>query len=85
MRIAAYPALSVANRPVASTVSRSSTTSMVADSLWGSTPMNTLAMTSLAFRRDRLMIAGRALLLRAGQTPLEPHTGTVTGGNANRR
>ena len=43
-RIAACPALSVANRPVASTVSRSSTTSMVADSLWGSTPMNTLAM-----------------------------------------
>ena len=31
------------------------------------------------------MDAGRALLLRAGQTPLEPHTGTVTGGNANRR
>ncbi len=44
-RIAAYPALSVVNRPVASTVSRSSTTSIVADSLWGSTPMNTLAMS----------------------------------------
>ena len=44
MRIAVYPALSVANRPVANTVSRSSTTSMVADSLWGSTPMNTLDM-----------------------------------------
>jgi hypothetical protein len=44
LRIAAYPALSVSNRPVASTVSRSSTTSIVADSLWGSTPMNTFAM-----------------------------------------
>ena len=32
-------------RPVASTVSRRSTTSIVADSLWGSTPMNTLAMS----------------------------------------
>ncbi len=41
LRIAAYPALSVPNRPVASTLSWSSTTSMVADSLWGSTPMNT--------------------------------------------
>ena len=44
LRIAAYPALSVPNRPVASTVSWSSTTSIVADSLWGSTPMNTFAM-----------------------------------------
>ena len=47
-RIAAYPALSVANRLVANSVSRSSTTWMVADSLWGSTPMNILDM-SLAF------------------------------------
>jgi len=31
------------------------------------------------------MDAGWALLLRAGQTPLEPHTGTAVGGNANRR
>jgi hypothetical protein len=38
----------VANRLVADTVSRSSTTWMVADSLWGSTPMNTLDM-SFAF------------------------------------
>ena len=45
MRIAAYQALSVPNRPAASTVSLSSTTSMVADSLWGSTPMNTFAMS----------------------------------------
>jgi len=43
LRIAAYPTLSVPNRPVANTVSRSSTTSIVADSLWGSTPMNTFA------------------------------------------
>jgi len=49
LRIALYPALSVVNRPVASTFSRSSTTSIVADSFWGSTPMNTRAMTSLAF------------------------------------
>jgi hypothetical protein len=48
LRIAVYPALSVENRPVARTSSVSSTTSMVADSLWGSTPMNTLAM-SFAF------------------------------------
>jgi hypothetical protein len=47
-RIAACSALSVANRLVADTVSRSSTTWMVADSLWGSTPMNTLDM-SFAF------------------------------------
>ena len=39
------PGLVRAEPPVASTVSRSSTTSMVADSLWGSTPMNTLAMS----------------------------------------
>ena len=57
---------------------------MVADSLWGSTPMNTLAM-SFAFPSDSVVIAGRALLLRAGQTPLEPHTGTVPGRNANRK
>jgi len=44
LRIAAYPTLSVPNRPVVNTVSRSSTTSIVADSLWGSTPMNTFAM-----------------------------------------
>ena len=44
-RIAAYPALSVPNLPVANTVSLSSRTSIVADSLWGSTPMTTLAMT----------------------------------------
>jgi hypothetical protein len=44
LRIAAYPALSVSNRPVANTVSRSSTTSIVADNLGGSTPMNTFAM-----------------------------------------
>ena len=44
LRIAAYPALSVVNRPVARTVSLSSTTSMVADSLWGSTPMMTCPM-----------------------------------------
>ena len=75
----------MANRPVAKTVSLSSTTSMVADSLWGSTPMNTLAITCPAFPPSLSMDAGRALLLRAGQTPLEPHTGTVTGGNANRR
>ena len=62
MRIAAYPALSVPNRPVASTVSLSSTTSMVADSLWGSTPMNTLA-TSSAFPPSLSVDAGRALLL----------------------
>jgi hypothetical protein len=43
--------LSVPNLAVASTVSRSSTTSIVADSLWGSTPMNTLAITCPAFRR----------------------------------
>ncbi|QWZ10178.1 hypothetical protein KRR39_10800 [Nocardioides panacis] len=43
-RIAVYPGLSVLNRPVASTVSCSSTTSIVAESLWGSTPMNTFAM-----------------------------------------
>ena len=85
MRIAAYPALSVANRPVANTVSRSSTTSMVADSLWGSTPMNTLAMTASPSRRRRLVDAGRALLLRAGQTPLQPRTGTAPDGNANRK
>ena len=35
------------NRPVANTVSRSSRTSIVADNLWGSTPMNTLAISSL--------------------------------------
>ena len=47
----AVPALSVSNRPVASTVSRSSTTSMVADNLWGSTPMNTFAMAASPSRR----------------------------------
>ena len=57
---------------------------MVADSLWGSTPMNTLAI-SFALPPSLSMDAGWALLLRAGQTPLEPHAGTVTGGNANRR
>ncbi len=51
LRIAAYPALSAPNRPVASTVSRSSTTSIVADSLCGSTPMNTFAMTVSPSRR----------------------------------
>ena len=58
-----YPALSVANRPVANTVSRSSTTSMVADTLWESTPMNTFAMTRLAFPSLSVENAGRALLL----------------------
>ena len=42
------PPWSVPKRPVATTVSRSSTTSMVADSLWVSTPMTNLAM-SFAF------------------------------------
>jgi hypothetical protein len=44
LRIAAYPTLSVPNRPVANTVSWSSTSSIVADSLWGSTPMNTFVV-----------------------------------------
>jgi hypothetical protein len=42
-------------------------------------------MTNLAFPLAPDEDAGRALLLRAGQTPLEPRTGTVTGRNANRR
>jgi hypothetical protein len=78
------PGVVRAEPSVARTFSRSSTTSMVADSLWGSTPMNTLAV-SFAFPSDSVVIAGRALLLRAGQTPLEPHAGTVTGGNTTRR
>jgi hypothetical protein len=57
LRIAAYPALSVPNRPVANTISRSSTTSIVADSLCGSTPMNTLA-TSFALPPLLLMTPG---------------------------
>jgi hypothetical protein len=54
LSIAAYPAMSVPNRPVVSTVSRSSTTSIVTDSLWGSTPMNTFMQHSpfLVNRRD---------------------------------
>ena len=48
-----------------------------------SCPMNTFAMTASPSRRH-YWDAGRALLLRAGQTPLQPHTGTVSDGNANR-
>jgi hypothetical protein len=46
-RIAAYPALSVLNRPRPSSRSWSSTTTIVADSLWGSTPMTTSTMLPL--------------------------------------
>ena len=56
---------------------------MVADSLWGSTPMTTLAMLASPSCRH-CVDAGRALLLRAGQTPLQPRTGTVPDENANR-
>jgi len=41
-------------------------------------------MTSLAFSSLSVENAGRALLLRAGQSPLEPRTGTVPDGNADR-
>jgi hypothetical protein len=46
----------------------------------GIDPLNTLAITRPGFRRRSRVRAGRALLLRAGQTPLETHAGTVTGG-----
>ena len=47
--------------------------------------MNTLPMTSLAFPSLSVVNAWRALLLRAGQSPLEPRTGTVPDGNADRK
>ena len=69
--------------PVANTVSRSSTTSIVADNLWGSTPMNTIAITATSLRRT-INSARWALLLRAGQSLLEPRLATVDGGHADR-
>jgi hypothetical protein len=56
---------------------------MVADSLWGSTPMNTFVIEFRLRCRD-FRDARRALLLRAGQSPLEPHLDTVLDGNADR-
>src|SRR5215203_2401118 len=56
---------------------------MVADSFWGSTPMNTLAMTSRAFAVigcDRRV----GIATGSGAGPLEPHAGTVIVGNAAR-
>jgi hypothetical protein len=65
-------------------LAQASTTSIVADSLWGSTPMNTVAMHS-PFLAGSTGIARRALLLRAGQSPLEPRLDTTPGGDANRK
>ena len=39
----------------------------------------------LTFAPSLLVNAGRALLLRAGQTPLQPHTATAPDGKTNRR
>src|SRR5215203_1084707 len=54
-------------------------TSIVADSLWGSTPINTFVMLLPASSWGPVGIARWALLLRAGQSPLEPHPGTASG------
>ena len=72
VRIAVYPDLSVPNRPLANTASRSSTTSIVADSLCGSTPMNTLAM-SFALPSSFLMTPGGQCYYELG-SPLVSHT-----------
>src|SRR3954452_23782071 len=50
--MAAKPALSVVNLPEPRRFSRWSTTSMVADSLWGSTPMTIFFMDALALCRE---------------------------------
>ena len=89
--IAAYPARSVANRPWPSLRSRSSTTSIVADSLWGSTPMTTCSTSApllhvlLPPALDPTWTARWAVLLRAGQSLLEPRLVTVTGGPQTER
>jgi hypothetical protein len=69
--IARYPAASVAYRSTPSTVSSPAMISIVAHRLCGSIPITTLLIRSscsqLSYR------ARRAPLLRARQTPLEPH------------
>ena len=64
---------SVPNRPPPSTVSSPAITSIVADRLCGSIPMTTALIVHLSSARtDHGCRAGRAPLLRAEQTPLEP-------------
>src|SRR6266542_766777 len=60
------------NRPVASKISRSSRTSIVADRLYGSVPMITLPTVLPHPPEPSGSSARRATLLRAEQTPLEP-------------
>ncbi len=75
----------VPNRPVASTLS------LLLDHLdRGRQPVQVdpddLSPHGLGPSRRRWLVdAGRALPLRAGQSPLQPHTGTMPGENANRR
>jgi len=52
-RIAVNPARSVVNLPNPSINSRSSTTSIVADNLWGSTPMMTCSIRCICSSRLR--------------------------------
>ena len=47
--------------------------------------MNTFAMRRTRPSSEPIVIARRALLLRAGQSPLEPHLGTALGGYADRK
>jgi hypothetical protein len=56
----------------------------VADILWGSTPMITFFISDSCTPRTDRETARWAVLLRAGQTPLEPHLVTVTGGPQSR-
>jgi hypothetical protein len=60
----------VANRPVANTASRSSTTSIVADSLWIDPDEH--PQTALRSRALNYLGCEASMVLRAGQTPLEP-------------
>ncbi len=66
------PARSVAYRPRSSTLSSGAVTSIVTDRLCGSMPMITRSILSSSLETQYLCRAGRAALLRAEQTPLEP-------------
>lgn len=53
---------------------------MVADSLWGSTPMIAKPICHSPLRSNRYGTARRALLLRAGHSHLEPRLVTAPDG-----
>ena len=71
---------SVAKRPVPRRFSCWSTTSIVADNLWGSTQMTTCSMVLLPPVLVPTRTARWAVLLRAGQSLLEPRLVTVPDG-----